>query len=293
MLITRLSLILFAIMPFVVPLEAGITDLFSKPANANAKPPAIKVLIVQSKPGVILEVKGKYHLYDPHKKEYLGLRYLGKRKFIQALRDGLQWEEEFPGVHQLHIVPDHPTTTTIVDGIEYRGSIYVYDVEGAICVVNEVDIEDFIQSMLAPQARETHPQEAWAAIAIAARTLAYYQMQHPWSPFWAVNGSQLGYQGYAVTYCNHELNAAVDATRYLIMSKGFTKEGYVVPFSALWQEQNASAVGNSGGSQISLREGDELAKKGEHAAQILAKAYPGTNIVLMHQTPIERHLTAR
>jgi stage II sporulation protein D len=281
--IKKLCLLVLAFMPFVAPADAAIADFFSKPACAT--PPAIKVLIVQNKPGVVLEVKGKYHVYDPNTKEYLGLRYLGKRKFIQALCDGIQWGEEFPGRHQLQIVPDNQCITTIVDGIEYRGSINIYDVQGAICVVNEVDVEDFVQSMLAPQARAKHSAETLAALAIAARTHAYYLMQNPKSPFWAVDASKIGYQGYAVTYGDSELDSAIYATRYLVMTTGLAQNGVAVPFPAYWGDQGKSLSEQSIAARISLNEGDSMAEKGDNAAKILTKAFPEIAIVLMHQTP--------
>lgn len=284
--IAKFLTFLIALMPFIAPLDAAIMDIFSKPTCLA--PPAIKVLIVQNKPGVVLEVKGKYHVYDPNTKEYLGLRYLGKRKFIQPLNDGIQWGEEFPGRHQLHIVPDNQSITTIVDGIEYRGSIYIYDVQGTICVVNEVEVEDFVQSILASQGRARHPTETLAAIAIAARTHTYYLMQNPKSPFWTVDASKVGYQGYAVTYGDSELDSAIQSTRYLILTQGLTQNGLAIPFPAYWEDQGKSLSDQAVASRISLNEGDTMAEKGDNAARILTKAFPETTIVLMHQTPSPR-----
>lgn len=281
--VIKLFIGILAFLPFAEPLSAAIPNPFSKPAIPA--PPALKILIAHDKPGVVLEVKGKYNVYDPKTNASLGVRYLGKRKYIQALNDGLQWGEEFPGIHQILIVPDSKKVTTIVDGIEYRGSIYVYSIQGLLSIVNEVDIEDFLQSMLAPQSKDNHHPETLAAIAIAARTNAYFLKQNPKSPFWAVDGSKIGYQGYAVTNLDSPLEPAIEATRYLMMTSGLTQEGMAIPFAAYWPEQGKPLSQPAVPAQLTLKDADEMAKKGDNAAHILAKAFPNTSVVLMYSTP--------
>lgn len=278
--VIKLFICMLAFLPFTESLHS--VSLFSKPTPAA---PTIKVLIAHDLPGAIVEVKGKYNVYDPKTNEGLGVRYLGKRKYIQALKDGLQWGEEFPGIHQILIVPDNRSITTIVDGIEYRGSIYVYAIQGTLSIVNEVDIEDFLQSMLAPQSRGNHHPETLAAIAIAARTNAYSLRQNPKSPYWAVDGSKIGYQGYAVTNLDGPLEPAIEATRYLIMTSGLTPEGNATPFAASWAEQDKPMAQPAVPARLTLQAADEMSKNGNNAAHILAKAFPNSSIVLMYSTP--------
>lgn len=283
--ILRMLFFLFAFMPFTPSLQAGwldnITGYFRSAPPST--PPKIKVLIVHDQPGVVLEVKGKYKILDPHAKEHISTRFVGKRKFIQAVRDGIKWGEEFPGVHQLKIVPDEKTTTTLIDGIEYRGAIYVYDVDGAISIVNETYIEDYLTSILALRYRDPQPEEALATIAIAARTTAYYQAENPKSEFWAADGRQVGFQGFVTTRQPSGIERAIRATRYMVMSRSSGKKGQINPFIADWKQpgQSKSAV-QAIVSQIGLNQVDEMAKQGEHAAQILAKAFPGIKIELIH-----------
>lgn len=283
--IFRMLFLLLAFIPLTMPLQAGwldsITGYFTK--AAPAAPPKIKVLIVHDQPGVVLEVKGKYKIFDPYTKDHLTTRFVGKRKFIQAVRDGIKWGEEFPGIHQLVIVPDDKNTTTIVDGIEYRGSIYVYDVDGTISVVNETFIEDYLASTLALRYREPMSDEALAAIVIAARTTAYYQAENPKSEFWSADGRQVDYQGYAATRQQSGIEQAISATRYMVMSSMSARFGEAVPFIADWKKDGQpKSAAQAVVSQISLAQVSELAQKGEHAAQILAKAFPGTKIELIH-----------
>lgn len=282
--IARILLFILALMPMTVTVEAGfwdnIVNTFWKPAQAM--PPMIKVLIVHDEPGVIIEVKGKYKLYDPRTNEFISTRFIGKRKFMQALKDGLRWGEGFPGQHQLLIVPDDLSTTTIVDGIEYVGAIYVYDIGGSISVVNEVNIEDYLQSMLARQFLEPLNEETLAAIAISARTNAYAQAENPKNQYWAIDGRNSGYQGHAVTNRNTGIERAIKDTRYLIMSNAGKTEADAVPFFVQWNDGKGGRASDGQPGNITIADADQMAKKGNHAAQILQKAFPNSSIVLMY-----------
>lgn len=260
------------------PMQAGVWDFFSSLQKPRSCPPVISVLIVQDRPGVILEVKGPYRLYNPSSNSFLSTRFMGKRKFIQPLNDGLRWGEVFPGLHQLIVVPDRMETTSIVDGIEYRGSIYAYDVEGSLAIVNEIDIEEYLQSLLSSQDYSSFPQEALAAIAIAARTNSYYSAGHPPSNFWAVDAANVGYRGYAVTNPQSSIAQAIIATRYMAMHRQDT-QGQMQPFPAHFGHPDGGIA-----SRISLQEVAESARKGMNAAQILEKAFPNSVIVLTYRS---------
>jgi len=284
----RIVVLLLAVMQLVSPLEAGIWDkikstLAKKPMEIA---PTLEVLVVHDRPGVVLEVKGKYKIYDPHTNDHISTRFIGKRKFIQAQHEGIKWGEDFPGVHQLLIVPDEGVVT-LVDGTEYRGSIYVYDIGGTISVVNQVDIEDYLRSVLAPYAENPLHQETYSAIAIAARTNAYFQMDNPRNPYWAVDASKTNYKGESATKPDTKLEQAIASTKYMVMSldKGVNE---TETFANEWlSAADAKAVASPGVlvSKITVAQADELADKDAHAAQILAKAFPKTTIVLTHSAP--------
>lgn len=283
--ILRFLFLLLALMPVSASLQAGWLDTISSyfQKSGPTAPPKIKVLIVHDQPGAVLEVKGKYKIFDPHTKEHITTRFVGKRNFVQALRDGIKWGEEFPGIHQLVIVPDDKNTMTIIDGIEYPGSIYVYDVDGAISIVNETFIEDYLTSILAARYRDPLPEEARAAIAIAARTTAYYQAENPKSDFWAADGRQVDYKGLSSASDHNSMHRAITATRYMIMSSTSARFGEAIPFIADWKQSGqAKTAAQAQVSQLTLGQVNELAQQGEHAAQILGKAFPGTKIELIH-----------
>lgn len=266
----KICLLLLAYLPLLMPLEAGLMNIFT-PAKEEKEttPPMIKVLLLSDKPGTIIEVKGRYKIYDPHTDDFVSTRFTGKRKFMQALQDGLKWGEEFPGVHQLIIVPDSPMTTVVVDGTEYQGAIYIYGIEGMIAVVNQIYIEDYLRSILATKYKDALSEETLAAIAIAARTNAYYQSKNSKSPYWDVDGKQVHYNGYSVSGNKSPIENAIIATRYLVLTQYSGTDSAAVPFTVQW------------GSPKDVEEAEALSEKGQHAAQILAKAYPNAAIALM------------
>lgn len=284
--IIRILVMLLAVAPLSIPADAGLWDSFKSIFSKGELPQPLstRILIVHDQHGIVLEVKGKYAIYDPKTNEHISTRFIGKRKFIQALSDGIKWGEEFPGVHQLLIVPEDSHITTVVDGIEYRGKIYIYDIGGTISVVNQVDVEDYLTSLLAPKYKEPLAEETMAAIAIAARTNAYYQALNPKNTYWDINANQVGYLGYAVTNSSSDIERAIEATRYMVMSKSGSEPGTATPFPAVWSNAGKK-VDNAENSKISLSQADDMANKGDHAAQILAKAFPNTTILLMHYAP--------
>lgn len=261
--------------------EAGIWDsvstFFTKGEVKNND--SLKILIVHNKPGVILEVKGKYKIYDPNTNGNLGKGYTGKRKYIQPLSDGLKWGEEFPGIFQIMVMPDDKATTTIVDGIEYKGRIYVYDIGGRLSVVNEITFDEYAKTVLSSRLQQPLPEEALAALAITARTNANYIKHHSTSNFWDVESKQIGYQGYATSNPSSLIEQAVKATHDMVMSDAAT------PFMAQWDIVDAAKLPNSNpiGSKIDLDQAAMLAHQGEHAAQILKKAYPNAQVDLIEE----------
>lgn len=276
----RLALMLVTVLPLITPLDAGVWDTISGFFSKSTKnaPPTIKPLLVSDKVGVVLEVKGKYKIIDPHTGKNIGIRFDGKRKFIQALKDGLRWGEEFPGIHQLLIVPDEKLTTTIVDGIEYPGLIFVYDVGGLISIVNQVPIEQLLSMSMVQYQKQDLPKELAASLAIAARTTAYYYAENPKSEFWSIEASRLGYQGTGAQVTG-PIEKAINATRYMVMSTSLPKDEKIRAFPASWKGDRPAE--GTVISQIDINQAREFANKGEDASQILNKAYPGVHIELM------------
>ncbi len=258
--------------------HAGIWDSVSNFLNKTTLKPndSLKILVVHDKPGVVLEVKGKYQIFDPNTNSQMGKGYIGKRKYIQPLNDGLKWGEEFPGVFQIMIMPDDKSTTTVVDGIEYKGRVYVYDIGGSLSIVNDISFDEYAKTILSSQLQQPLPEEALAALAITARTNAYYMKQKAKSDFWDVEGKQIAYQGYALSNPSNLIEQAVRATHNMVMSAASS------PFLAQWDIVAANIPNASPtDSKITVDQAAMFAHQGEHAAQILKKAFPNAQVDLI------------
>jgi len=253
----------------------SVANFFNRPLAPSKD--SLKILIVHNKPGVVLEVKGKYQLYDPNANSHMSTRFVGKRKYIQPLNNGLKWGEEFPGVFQIMILPDDKATTTVVDGIEYKGRIYIYDIGGSISIVNEISFVEYVKTVLSTRLQQPLPEEALAALAIATRTNAYFLKQHSPSQFWDIESKQISYQGYALSNPSSLIEQAVKATHNMVMklSSG--------PFITQWDVVEAANLPNANpvDSKITIDQAAMYAHQGEHAAQILKKAYPNAQIDLV------------
>jgi stage II sporulation protein D len=242
----------------------------------------IKVLIAHNLPQAQLSIEGKYRIFDPHTKKHIATRLLGKNQVIQSIHDGLKWGEEFPGLHQLEFIPGDLDTTISVDGILYKGNIYVYDIGGTISIVNELPVEEFIYSVLATTPSNQQPGEVQAALAIAERTQAYYIIQNPKSTFWDIEANQTGYRGMIQDTSYPHLLRAVKNTKDMVLSLSGKFEGTVKPFAIDWDYiGNTLSKSKAMKSQVSISDAINLAKQGEHADAILKKAFPQASLHLI------------
>lgn len=208
-------------------------SLCAKPQQVEGKPATIKVLLRQQIDGALVEVKGPYKVINPLGGKVLSGGTRGKRYFLAPRKDGLKWGEVYPGIFQIRIVPTDPKTTILVDGIEYRGSLECFHIDDRISLVNEVDIESYIKSVLTLSLPSDIPENVADALAVVARTNAYYTAQANKEAFWHIEAQDANYAGHAATLLSTNVDRGVDATRYLIM----TYEG--LPFPATWTENSA------------------------------------------------------
>jgi hypothetical protein len=282
--ILRNFLLFIALLSLGSPVHAGvwenIKEYFTR--NALVEPPSIRVLLLHDVEGAKLEVRGKYSLFDPYTNTHLSKRFTGKSRQIQALSDGLKWGEAFPGLYQLKIKPEDASVTVINDR-EYDGLIYIYDIGGTISIVNQIPVEDYVRSVLVSYQNQHLEPETLAALAIVARTNAYFQAVNPKNTYWAVDADKIGYKG--ITRVSSGVEDALKLTRYMIMSQTGVYEGIATPFAVQFDSpSSAQSSQEVMTAKISLEEANAMAQKGEHAAQILAKAFPGSNIMLMEYT---------
>lgn len=291
----RIVMCLLACLPSLMALNAQDNHLikpFWNKSKQQPDSPEIKVLIAHDVKDASIQVRGKYRLVDPHTNRNLGMTtiFTGKKATpIEVAREGIKWGEEFPDVYQIQIQPACKNTVISVNGLDYKGFITVYNVDHtnrSISIVNELPIEEYLAYVLFGKIPDNTPQEALSAAAIAARTTAYYQSLNPRSPFWSVDGRQVGYQGYIAADPNTPLRKVLAQTRHMILSRTGAYEGLITPFLALWPTNGSSpSQDREGVSQIPFSQTLEMAERGDHAAAILEKAFPHTSIQMIQMAP--------
>lgn len=229
------------------------STLTSVTAAANApkdfsqvnKPATIKILLAKQKDDVLLEVKGRYQIFNPDDETIIDTGIFGKRSKITSTENNIQWADLLPfGLRQFRIVPGDSQTAILVDGIQYYGCVEAYDHNGKITVVNEVDVENYLKSILSPQFSTEKSTELLDAIAITARTNTYYTIANNNYALWHVDAAEVGYQGLGLAFQNPKLDRSIDATRHMVMT--YKKS----PFVALWTKDSA---GKTAGPTAILR----------------------------------------
>lgn len=220
----------------ISPLQAQESALLEKIAEPIS-PRNIQILLEKDASEALLEVKGPYYIFNPHDGSRITSGLLGKRFMIRELEAGLKWGEEFPGIHQIYIKPRSAETSIFVNGIQYQGAIAIYGVAGSIHIINDLDIETYVKSILTTQFPTPLEPEVMSALAILARTDAYYHAQRAEDSFWHVSANESGYQGSALVVANSPIEKAVETTRHLILVQ--PESGKNLPFATAWTEHSA------------------------------------------------------
>ncbi|WP_194846900.1 SpoIID/LytB domain-containing protein [Candidatus Neptunochlamydia vexilliferae] len=213
---------------FILPIFA-----FCAPAPQEEKPATIKVLLEKESEGILLEARGPFAVYNPENGKRVSSGRWGKRFYLYPHEEGIKWGENFLGIFQLQVVPTSANTTFLVDGVQYRGAIEIYHVEGKLSVINEVDVESYVKATLSEKVGENLPINVMDALAIIARTDAYYRALLNYESFWHVTADAVGYSGMGLTLQNIGVDRAVDNTRHLVMT--FEEQ----PFPSSWTENCA------------------------------------------------------
>ena len=153
--------------------QSAFSSEISSDISKHMKPATMKVLLGKQTNDALIEAKGRFMVYNPFNDVLVSQGTSSERHFLSCSELGLQWGETFPGLFQLRFVPGDTQSSLLVNGVEYRGCIEVYDIQGALYIINEVDIERYLKSTLATQFTQELHSEVMDAIAIAARTNAY------------------------------------------------------------------------------------------------------------------------
>jgi stage II sporulation protein D len=201
------------------------------------RPENIQVLLAKNVDEALLESKGSYVVLNPLDGSRITSSLTGKRFMLKATSTGIKWGEEYPGIHQIYVVPKSKNSSLLVNGIQYEGAICVFKMKNKIHIINDVNIESYLKSTLTPQFPYPMENEVMAAITIAARTTAYSHVKRNKDAFWHVSADEIGYQGRAVIQLDSHVSNAVDRTRHIILV--LSDKGENRPFAATWTENSA------------------------------------------------------
>jgi len=201
------------------------------------RPENIQVLIEKDINEALLEVKGPYYIFNPFDGTRISSGLLGKRFMIHPIEKGLKWGEAFPGIYQILLVPRSPETSILINGTQYEGSVAVFQIDNNISIVNDVDIESYLKSILPTRFSYPLENEVMAAVAILARTEAYFHVARNRASFWHIEASDVGYQGTTFIVPSSTITKSVDATRHLILVN--PQNGRNLPFATEWTEHSA------------------------------------------------------
>lgn len=212
----------------------------SADSSQKLKPATVKVLLERQVPHLTLEVKGRHEVYDPFNGTLISSSKFSKKHTVKTDQYGIdgplciKWDDRYPS-HQLRFVPGDSQSSILVNGIQYRGCVEIYMNNAKFNVINEVDVETYLKSTLSVSFSQPLHEEMLNAIAIVARTNAYFLGQK--EAFWHVTAQDVGYQG-AAFLAKHHVARAVESTRQAIL----TYQG--APFAATWTQNSAGKTVN-------------------------------------------------
>jgi SpoIID/LytB domain protein len=198
------------------------------------KAPTIKVLIKKDTCGALVESKGKFEITNPQTQKILSSGNKGKRYYLHAQEDGLRWGEGFPGVYQIKLSGSTPNDTFLVDGIEYDGTLEIFDVDHQVNIINEITVENYLKHWMGYLFDGEHTdQKVLKALSIVLRTQLYHTLLKGQNAFWQIDGAKTNFLGHSGALLDKYIDEAVDSTKTVILTYHYK------PFSAEWTKHSA------------------------------------------------------
>ncbi len=212
---------------------SALTEEAKIEASEMKKPASVKVLLHRNIDGALVEAKGGYVVLNPLENKKISSGLKGKRFYLYPHKEGIKWGEDYLGTYQIKLLSTGKNTSFLVNGIQYKGAIEIFCIDGKITIINDVDIENYLQSVLAPRFASHIHKTVMDALAIVERTNIYYQVIHNKNSFWHVDAKEVDYRGYATIQFNENVDRAVSNTKFLVMT--YEKQ----PFATTWNENCA------------------------------------------------------
>ncbi len=218
-------------------LVGGSFELSAKHQTSDisqiSKPATLRVVVAKMVPTAFLEVKGSHHIYNALDGSILSRGMLNKRHAVVAGEFGLNWGEKIPGVYQMRIVPLDSQTRILINGVQYKGCLEIHAHEDKFNVISEVDVENFLKTTLPSYFDKALDPELMNAVAILARTHAYYIAAKNKDKDFDLDGTTFDYQGSLLSSHVDYIDHAVETTRHAMLTfKG-------KPFPASWTQDSA------------------------------------------------------
>jgi len=239
---------------------------------ANYTPPAleIRVALKRDVASVLIGVNGPAVITD---RQGRGLQTIATNEGLPVIpgAKGLKMGDlSLPEV--IFVQPTSADGLVYVDDSWYRGKVLLVAQGDRLLVVNHVNLEAYLYSVVGSEMHSTAPMHALKAQAIAARSYALVHIIRPANAWFHLGNSQRWqvYKGIRSEY--QSTHQAVNATAGQILSY---KGGVVESLYAATDEIVAWAHGGRGMSQTGAY---KLAEKGLDYQQILGNYYPGVGL---------------
>ncbi|MEM8779628.1 MAG: SpoIID/LytB domain-containing protein [Cyanobacteria bacterium P01_G01_bin.49] len=239
------------------------------PVDYQPPPLEIRVAILRDAPATTIGVSGQATVTDRHENP---VKTLSGGQGWSVTPDGSSLSlggETIPGVVWVKPTSDSPI---YVGDRWYRGKIVLVSQGNSLLVINYVDLEHYLYSVVGSEMHANAPTEALRAQAIAARSYALVHIIRPASDWYDLGNTQRWqvYKG-----LNSEYNTghqAVQTTSGQILSH---QGGVVESLYAATDEIVSQAHKGRGMSQTGAY---ELAKQGYDYQEILGHYYPGVGL---------------
>ena len=178
-------------------------------------------------------------------------------------------DTQFPPLVQIAPTEDG---VSYVNGRWYRGTLTLVNIDSELLVVNNVDLEQYLYSVVGAEMPASWNSEALRAQAIAARSYALAHIENPASDWYDI-GSNESYQMYRgiESETDSTYAAVVDTDGQVLVQDGHT----LTALYASTDEVSNDAHSGIGMSQVGAA---ELADSGVLYEAILAHYYPGGEI---------------
>ncbi len=209
----------------------------------------VKCLLLQDTEGVLIETKGPYKVINLKDNKILSHGYFGKRYFAQCSSIGISWGENYIGSHKIKIEPTKKSSSILINGIEHKGAVYLYQVNGRLSCINECSLTKFLEHQLSSEVElNSLHSTTLETLAIVARTNLHYQLLHNSNPYYDV---KLDNDLHSAAY-HKKISQAIEDTASLVLNyqgipfpTSFTRNcsGNTASFSAIFRQQSPAPEG--------------------------------------------------